>query len=249
MIAGKIHEGSGLGNQIHRYVMVRVLALDKGLDFGFEGIDNFKGKSFMNLDWGKPVTGIEHYVDEKRVNNASGVDIRPLDEEISKIGDNTLIDGEFQAEGYFKHRLKEIREWLEVRPILDIPSNWCIINFRGGEYKYSPDLFLTKEYWQGAMNLMIEDTPDIEFYVVTDDIGEANRFFPGLPISHDIGDDWRWIRYAPNLILSNSSFAILSALLNENVKTVIAPKYWARRNVSDGYWAMEQNKYDGWTYI
>lgn len=30
---------------------------------------------------------------------------------------------------------------------------------------------------------------------------------------------------------------------------MIAPKYWARHNVSDGFWASEQNIYSGWQYM
>lgn len=32
------------------------------------------------------------------------------------------------------------------------------------------------------------------------------------------------------------------------MKYILAPKYWARHNVSDGYWASEQNIYEGWHY-
>ena len=34
MIVGTFWKGSGLGNQLHRYVMTRVLAADKGFEFG-----------------------------------------------------------------------------------------------------------------------------------------------------------------------------------------------------------------------
>lgn len=47
-----MHRGSGLGNQLHRYVAVRTLALDKGYDFGMVASELFKGKDFMNLDMG-----------------------------------------------------------------------------------------------------------------------------------------------------------------------------------------------------
>lgn len=30
---------------------------------------------------------------------------------------------------------------------------------------------------------------------------------------------------------------------------MIAPKYWARHNVSNGYWASEQNIYTGFEYL
>ncbi len=49
-------------------------------------------------------------------------------------------------------------------------------------------------------------------------------------------------------MLSNSSFAYFPAFTSTTVKYVLAPKYWARHNVSDGYWASEQNIYEGWHY-
>ena len=32
------------------------------------------------------------------------------------------------------------------------------------------------------------------------------------------------------------------------IKYIIAPKYWARHNVSNGYWSSEQNIYTGFHY-
>src|SRR5690348_4619876 len=55
MIAGIFHSGSGLGNQLHRYVATRVLALDKGYEFSMVAPELFKGKGFMNLDMGKEI--------------------------------------------------------------------------------------------------------------------------------------------------------------------------------------------------
>ena len=52
MISGIFHKGSGLGNQLHRYVATRVLALDKGYKFSMVAPTNFKGESFMKLDMG-----------------------------------------------------------------------------------------------------------------------------------------------------------------------------------------------------
>ena len=43
MIAGIFHKGSGLGNQLHRYVMTRCLSLDKGMEFGMVNPELFKG--------------------------------------------------------------------------------------------------------------------------------------------------------------------------------------------------------------
>lgn len=256
MIASMFHKGSGLGNQLHRYVMTRVLALDKGYEFSMFAPELFKGKDFMNLDMGK------EFSYAYTIDGATGASIphsnlsiwkengnQYYNPEINFVEDNTIIDGEFQDERYFEHRLPEIREWLKVEP-LDIPDNVCVINFRGGEYQYFTDLFLSQKYWLEATNKMWRDFPTINFKweVHTDDVELAKKFFPPeYTIIHDIGLNWRSIRYAKYLILSNSSFAILPALLNEDVKKIIAPRYWARRNTE--VWSTPQNYYKKFTYI
>lgn len=250
MIAGIFHQGSGLGNQLHRYVMTRVLALDKKYDWVILNPNFFKGKSFMNIDSSsKPLTikGIPpNYFNEKKIIE-HGVDVRSYDPEINFVEGNTIIDGEFQDERYFEHRLPEIREWLKVEP-LNMPDDVCVINFRGGEYKHFPDLYLTSDYWFQAIEIMRKINPDMGFEVHTDDPEEAKKFFGDLfTVIHDIGLNWRSIRYAKHLILSNSSFAILPALLNENAKEVIAPRYWARHNTKT--WALPQNYYKKFTYV
>lgn len=252
MITGIFHKGSGLGNQLHRYVATRVLAMDKGYEFGIVAPDLFKGKDFMSLDIGL-VNEIEYGIYEggKVIANSS----YPLWEEWNKhcydpdynfIEDNTVIDGEFQDERYFEHRLPQIREWLQVEP-LDMPDDVCVINFRGGEYQYVPELFLPQEYWDKAVALMKEKYPFIRFEVDTDDMETARKFFPDYPIFHNIGLNWRSIRYAKHLILSNSSFAILPALLNEDVREVICPRYWNRYNTKQ--WDFPQNYYKKFMYI
>ena len=152
MIAGIFHKGSGIGNQLFRYIATRVLALDKGYDFCMVAPENFKGKDFMNLDFGEPNKLLYHT--EMPVGKAVAEIDWPLWEEKTNyynpefnfIEDNTIIDGEFQDERYFGHRLKEIDEWLKVEP-LDVPDNLCIIGFRGGEFALYPDLFLPIKYW------------------------------------------------------------------------------------------------------
>lgn len=255
MIAGIFHKGSGIGNQLHRYVMTRVLATDKGYKFGMVNPDNFKGKSFMNLDMGDPID-FSYSFKEKCIRDENGVDVRGYDPEINFVEDHTVIEGEFQDERYFEHRLPEIKEWLKVEP-LEMPDDLCVINFRGGEYSAFSELFLPKEYWEKGIAVIKNKYPDIRFEVHTDDPKMATFFFPNFkivenePISHsfhtNMGYNWRAIRYAKHLIIANSSFPILPALLNENVKEVIAPRYWARRNTKT--WALPQNYYKKFTYI
>jgi len=256
MLATPFYKGQGLGNQLANYVTVRTLALDKGYEFGVQFPENFKGKDFMHLDMGEYVTGgmtlvegntpfvlperIERYYREEMIGNGE------YDPKIKDLPDNTLIHGNLQGENYFKHRKDEIREWLKPNYLWE--EDCCVINFRGGEYKYVPEFFLPRSYWDKAIECMRQIKPDMKFRVVTDDVDEAKKFFvEGMPITHDMANDYSSIQSANYLILSNSSFAFFPAWLNQNVKKIIAPKFWGRHN--KGYWFLEQNKTEGWDYI
>ena len=251
MISGIFHEGSGLGNQLARYVASKYVATRFGVEHGMVNLHLFKG-SFIKLQTQEAITNQStRLFTEKRINNELGVDIRGYDDGILAVNDNTVIDGELQDFRYWGDRLDDVRKWLDVGPLPNFydQDRICVINFRGGEYTLFPDLFLRKEYWDNAVQKMKEIREDMEFVVHTDDPQTAAMFFPEFAIKHDMAEDYKAIQTASYLILSNSSFAIFPALLNLNNPVVIAPKYWARHNVSDGYWATEQNKYPGWHYM
>jgi len=145
------------------------------------------------------------------------------------------------------HRIDDVNRWLHV-DYLGMPDELCVIAFRGGEYSYFPELFLTREYWESAIQKMKSLRKDMKFIAVTDDPVTACAVLPEeVKVTHDVGTDWRMIRHANYLILSNSSFCILPALLNKHAKKVIAPRYWARMNT--GVWSMQQNYYPKFTYI
>lgn len=245
MIAGIFHQGSGLGNQLHRYIATRILALDKGYDFGMIDPHLFKGKSFMKINMGLPVHFQRPLWQEKRIEE-NGIDIRGYDPEINFVEDGTVIDGEFQDPKYFEHRLGNVNRWLKVEK-LPMPDDLCVIGFRGGEFALFPDLFLTVDYWQDAIYRMQRIKPNMRFEVHTDDPILAQKIFPNFPVIHDIGLNWRSVRFAKYLIIANSSFYIFPALLNTNANLIIAPRYWARRNI--GVWALPQNYYKQFTYI
>lgn len=251
MISGIFHQGSGLGNQLHRYVATRVLAADKGYEFGMQNPENFKGVSFMDIDKGNnplnySLNKFGWFIEKKVVEN--GVDIRGYDPEINFVQDSTIIDGEFQDARYFEHRMDEVNQWLKVEPLYMRPDI-CVIGFRGGEYALFPDLFLPQEWWNTNMRLMRMINPNMRFEVHTDDLEMAKQFFPGFKIIHDIGLNWRSVRYARYAIIANSSFYILPRLLkhwDEDKAMTFAPRYWARHNTKT--WALPQNYYKQFLY-
>lgn len=272
MIGTELLKGQGLGNQLFCYVTTRCIALKHGYDFSILGreqlgnnIHSQKGLYFMNLDLGVPSQKsdyIEQYWEKEdrlflpnsKHDLTHGAYITGVDEAILNIKDNVLIGGNLQAEDYFKEYKDEIKKWLKVESEYDSykysRDNLCIINMRGGEYESSPELYLSKKYWVHAIAQMKKVRQDMEFLIVTDDVRAANKMLPDIPAIHgSLHEDYVCIKNARYLILSNSSFAFFPVFTSETLKMVIAPKYWARHNVSDGYWASEQNIYEGFCYM
>lgn len=264
MIYSLIHPGSGLGNQLHRYVAGKVLAQKLGVPYSAIGRENFKGKSFMDLDFG-PENDVKFHVEYPA--GKIVVENKPLWEEKTNyynpefnfVEDETVIDGEFQSwNHWFKTGPYIINRWLKAKPP-DGYHDVCIIGFRGGEFYMFPELGLPKEYFEQGMEMMRKIKPDMKFEVHTDDPVLAQKFFPNLKVIHDISLNWRSIRYAQYAIIANSSFYILPRWLRHlhdrtlmrggisPTAVTIAPRYWARRNVKE--WSRPDNYYPDFIYI
>ena len=274
MIGTEFIDGQGLGNQLFCYVTARAVALENGYEFGTAGQERFavnihsnRGMYFMDVDLGHVITeedkkkfNIYHdaetrlYVGNSKHDLTHGCYVAGADRGIHHVEDNTLIYGNMQDESYFIKYLPQVRQWLKVKPEYDSyeysRENLCIINMRGGEYTGSPELLIARKYWVNGIREMKKIRPDMEFMIVTDDVNTAQKILPGIEAHHfDIGKDYVTIKNAHYLLLSNSSFACLPAHTSETLKFAIAPKYWARHNVSDGYWASEQNIYSLFHYM
>lgn len=261
MVSGIFHEGSGLGDQLFRYITMRTLAEEKGINWGIKNYESFKGKEFFKnfayasdgllAEIPEVLVGYKEW-NEKEIRDAEGNDIRSYDPEINFIEDNTIIDGSFEDYKYWGHNLENINKWLAVKP-LDVPDDLCVIGFRGGEYASNPDLFLTPEYYEEATETMLLNAVK-DFEIHTDDPVLAKKYVPiplvarsmnvidNQPISHskhsNMAFNWRSTRYAKYAIIPNSAFFIIPRLLKhfEDPEAItIAPRWWARRNTK-GPW-------------
>lgn len=269
MIITEIYNGQGLGNQLWCYATTRVIARDRGFNFGIMHPEKFKCLDFMDLDFGKPIEGgegpeggpptklpkgIAYYYPERRISHPdNGVDVRTFDPHLIDILDNTKIDGVMQDERYIIHRKEEIRQWLKVKKEFECfdyaADDICVINFRGNEYVKNTRIFLPQSYWDNAISNIRKINKHMRFVVITDDVKTAKTFFPAFEVHHfSIAKDYVILKNAHYLILSNSSFACFPVWLNEKVKLCIAPKYWSQYNFSDGYWGCSYNIYSGWMY-
>lgn len=265
VIATELLKGQGLGNQLFCYVTTRALAYSKGYDFCILNRDLLDCMYFMDIDCGVDLINdcFEKIYHEKEdrifLGNSThdiehGCYIAGVDKQLLSLNQTTLLYGNMQDESYFGNYRSEIKNWLRVKPEYDCMEysreNLCIINIRGGEYTSNPELFLRRGYWLDAMKIMRQKRADMEFMVVTDDLSAARRILPEVKAYHfDLAGDYTTIKNARYLILSNSTFAFFPAFTSEQVQYIIAPKYWARHNVSDGYWASEQNIYSDFVYL
>ena len=272
MIGTELFNGQGLGNQLFCYVTTRCIAARHGYDFSILGrewlgnnIHSRKGLYFMDLDLGilstKEDYVREYWEKEDRFflpnsghDLTHGAYVAGTDEKLLNIEDNVLIGGNMQSEDYLLEYKEQIKEWLKVKPEYDSyeysRENLCIMNVRGGEYTSNPELYLQKKYWLHAMQHMKKINENMEFMIVTDDVEAASKMFPNIKALHgSLHEDYVRLKNARYLILSNSSFAYFPTFTSDVNQYIIAPKYWARHNVSDGYWASEQNIYEGFHYM
>jgi hypothetical protein len=254
-----------LGNHIMTYLLTRTVADKNGYDWGFNRkpeFDYLQGQSqldmLFDLDYGK-----EHSFDYYTIPDgyafwnefAEDYGNRvfcPYQPDVFNIQDNTklFIRCGQDARYYSKEKVKS---WLSIsdkiftdKTVFDLPlwdKNFVVINVRGGEYKGLPELCLGKDYYLSAIAKMQERVENCKFVVITDDMNYARSILP-FPVYHfSIALDYWIIQNASNLILSNSSFAIIPAWINVS-QNIIAPRYWARYNISTGYWTSS----DIWTF-
>ncbi len=266
MIGTEFIPGFGLGNQLLLFITARSIADQKGCEFGCVNpaqvgnvFHSQKGMYFMDIDLGKEILPEEKtqytlfyeqddrlYMGNSEHDINNGCYISGVDPKLFDIEDQTIIYGNCQAEAYFNR--DKLKNWLKVKPEYEsheyTADDLCIINMRGGEYTDCPELYLDRKYWLHAIRNMKKVNPKMRFMIITEDEEAARKVLPEYECHHfDMGKDFVTIKNARYLILSNSSFAITPVLLSEELKYAIAPKYWARHNISDGFWSSEQNIY------
>lgn len=220
---------------------------------------------FLDINYGKFPDNIQHEYTERCIrhnHDGDNTDIRTFDKNVYSIQDNTrLLGGVWQSYRYFsnlnlfdllkikQNTIDETNNILKSHNI-ELDDDTCLINFRGGEYRNYSRLIVDAKYYHDAIKHMKRINEKMKFVIITDDIHTANSFLPGIPAYHfSIAVDYTMINQARYLILSNSSFPVFAALTNKVIMKTIAPKYWARHNVSTGYWATSQNIYPGFTYL
>lgn len=192
------------------------------------------------------ITGVQQIQYIKEQNS----DFQP---EILSLGDNVYLEGYWQSEKYFSDIKDVIKKEFTVKNRPD-PINESFmeeisdcesvsVHIRRGDYVSNPTTnqvhgFLGLEYYQKALNLMLENIDSPHFFVFSDDPEWGERHIktdaPITYIKHNGTknyEDMRLMSTCKHHIIANSSFSWWGAWLapNEN-KIVIGPSKWFREN-------------------
>jgi hypothetical protein len=231
------------------YAVCRTIAEHNGYDYHIPR--SFAGSEIFNAD-----LGVEHdFTPNLYVENPS---LEQLHEpQVWKIEDGTKLLGWWQSEKYIINNKKNIQEWFSIKNpntdlinLLSIDDDTCVINFRGEDYKGLPHVYLPVQYYVDSINHMKQLNPNMKFVIITNDVEEANRLFPDY-LAYHLGpkDDFYIVSQARYVIIANSTFSWWAAWLNNNSRFTIAPKYWFRYNVHQGYWCSGEIITHGWYYV
>lgn len=275
MIVNELHDGQGLGNQLWNYALLRIITKKRGNNFFIMGKSRFKGKTFMDIDFGEePTDGSLNTLGlyKERVEYLSGtdIDISRTDPQLLEIPLHTKFEGNCQSAKYLEGHRSDILDWIKIKSEYKkytTDENTCVIHLRCGDFKKIKDVFLPVEYYRNAMNYIRSLNPNIRFCCVTDEKDEAMRILSDVEIigsaviggedenkaAHHrggpIGIDFAFLMNAKYAIIPNSSFSWWATYLNTRKTVVVAPKYWARHNISNGYWSTSDIITEGFMYI
>jgi hypothetical protein len=213
LTATELYEGQGLGNQLWAYAVTRLAAQHQGLQFAVSGKSRFKGRAFIDLDFGDDLgkgignqggpplslpSGITNYYSELRaVDTKSGLDVSVQDPNLWKLPPNTKIDGNFQSFEYLRGNESLVRSWIsiddELRNRVNVDVSACYVHVRGGDFKGLKNTSLGASYYQSAINYLRDTFGVTQFVAVTDDPKFAESVLPSyvrvLKPSGDHGRD------------------------------------------------------------
>jgi hypothetical protein len=256
MIATEFYDGQGLGNQLWCYVVTRLIAITNSYDFSIKNPACFKGKGFINIDFGHEFDEnlIKNHYIENITRDNNGFDISGPDDNLFQIDDGTKIDGCMQSYSYITGKENLVKNFFNILDDTVIDGNICLIHIRGGDFRGST-AYLDSDYYKKSMEIIREINKNVIFKIITDDINFSRQLLPDIEIigstatnipdsnkaihhqGGDISIDFCLLKNCRYAIISASSFSWWAIFLNKNKEYVIAPKYWGIYRFNLGYWS------------
>lgn len=279
LLATHLELGQGLGNQLWAYAALRTAALRTGIDFAVTGESNYKGKSFLDIDFGYlidvPGSAMAKNfatVRENLLRTPSGTDVSPVDENILRPEPNSLLIGNFQSYKYIAGYEREVRSAVVLRDEpMHFGDNVTVLHVRMGDFLKN-DVWLGAEYYFKAMAWIRERNPKSKFLIVSDQPRKAARLLklkdydlaerplmlnnkkspPIAPHHHgrDLRGDFNLMYSARSIVMPASSLSWWAAFLSLDQKHfVIAPDRWAAHNLDGSHWSTAEIATPGYSYM
>lgn len=246
--------GWGLGNSLFQIATTCAMAHDNNTSYAFPSDCEFRKQYFnsnsifkQELSWINP-SEIKGF---KRWGEGSIKYVIP-----PVLGENTVIDGFFQSEKYFKHIRSRILDIFDIKEEHKnnlrstynhlINDKSCVISFRRGEdyYRANEMRILEMDYYKSAISKFDADTL---FVVFSDNINwcKEHLFFIKKKVFVGTGNnvlDLHLMSCFKNNIIANSTFSWWGAWLGESDKIVYMPSP-SNNWFSDSYY--DKNKHHG----
>jgi len=175
----------------------------------------------------------------------------------SSISNNTLLEGYWQSEEYFKSHRDIIKDLFKFNNSIinnnlqtDIINNNSIsVHIRRGDYANNEVInsvhgLCTIEYYTQAFELISSKIINPFFYIFSDDMNWTKKSLNFMNEKYNItyidqniinpSEDMNLMSICKHNIIANSSFSWWGAWLNENSeKIVISPSVWTKNNSSN----------------
>lgn len=169
---------------------------------------------------------------------------------VEMVNDNTIMVGHFMSTYYFKENLENVRSWFrfpkdikqktkeQITKIKMKKNNRPIVSvhFRVGNDYLTRGFKLDDKYWFEAAEYIRKEMDDPVFVVFYDKLTSGVKKFikkySAINCRGTLVEDMCFIHMCDANIICNSSFSIMSAVLNQNAKIVVRPSKYP---VSGGY--------------
>jgi hypothetical protein len=239
--------GGGLGDFLCNYASMKALSLDHDREFYLYGWNEFiNWNHYTNPYIKRDTTGWQDLFKETfrftegiRVEHANYLVVELPHEPVKNMNFDSgpiHIGGFPFSNGYFEHRLPEIKDSFNIPNRLDFKfkSDDVVLNTRRGEYPGASVEFIDLCFTDYYLKALRELNPK-QIYLVSDDTRWTWEWFnqtlkPHFPnVTVSVFQDkpiiqFEYMMKAPNLIICQSQFSRWAGILNQN--NVFSPYKW-----------------------
>lgn len=246
IVATELYDGQGLGNQLWVYAVTRVSAQRTGQQFAILGSRRFKGRSFLDLDFGvkvRPGVSIPggppfvlpkatktHLSERRQVLREDGMDVSGVDERFLQPPRNVKLDGNMQCVTYVWEDLDLIRQWIKLPEPQKPEIDYCAIHVRLGDFTGQEGPFVGWDYYRRGIQYFQERDPATVFRCVSDDIEKCKQNLPAFVRFDEVeGED------------ANKARHHLGGPIQNDFQTLVGAKNLLISNSSFSWWAAVLN--------